>query len=163
VGPATLLRDRHCQGHAGHRHRRACCADIAVFRPVLVLGEFRQESRLLGLLPIVRPAPDRAVLQVRLWRTRIGLISPIECAIAGRITQIPKFDWRPGFLCVFGHGLLCHSVRIGNCGPRRGGLRRRNNRLKNPPSQSSLRFSAAARCRSCFSILRRAAIRSWTL
>jgi hypothetical protein len=54
VGSATLLRGRLRRCHPGHRHRRHCCADVTVYRRVLVLVEFFSDSRLLGFLPIIR-------------------------------------------------------------------------------------------------------------
>jgi hypothetical protein len=55
VGSATLLWGRLRRCHTGRRHGRYGCADIAVYRRLLVLVHFVQDSRLLGLLPIVRP------------------------------------------------------------------------------------------------------------
>jgi len=52
VGPTTLLRGRLWRSHTGHHHGRHCCTDVAVYRRVLVLVKFVQDSRLLGLLPI---------------------------------------------------------------------------------------------------------------
>ena len=97
MGPATLLRDRHCQCHTGHHHRRPCCSDIAVFRPVLVLVEFRQDSRLLGLLPIMRS--DRTICpEARVQSDRLRTSNRFVAWNVGTIVTVDPGDCENHFL-----------------------------------------------------------------
>src|SRR5262249_38218375 len=59
------LWDRLSRCHPGRRHRRHCCADVTVYRPVLVLVEFLPDYSILNCVWHCPGAPNQWVADLQ--------------------------------------------------------------------------------------------------